>query len=125
MLFSCNNKIVKSDKSYLVKEIKSINNWNIIYAVKKDSIYKIVTQKVKNNKNDDCDKVVVGNYYNLVLHSRKNNVPEINGIKINPTNNLDVNCYSYDENTSICIETKKKIFDLHHTSNIKGLCYVK
>lgn len=125
-LFSCNSsKNVNQDKketsSYLVKEISSINNWNIIYVTKQDSIYKIVTKK-ENNKN--CEKIIVGKSYTFKLNSRKKNVPEINGVKISPVNSLDIQCYSYDEKTDICIEPEKGVYDLYHTDNIKGLCYM-
>ncbi len=47
-LFSCSStKNTNENKasSYEVTKISSINNWNIIYATKKDSVYKIVTKK--------------------------------------------------------------------------------
>jgi hypothetical protein len=113
----------QSDSLYLIKTIDSVNNWYTIYATKNDSSYKIVK---KENQNLGCKRVItVGQSYNLVLHSRKNEVPEINGVKIKPVNSLDVQCYTYDEGTNICIETKKGIYDLYHTPNIKGLCYIE
>lgn len=125
-LLSCNSsKNVNQDKketgSYLVEEISSINNWNIIYVTKQDSIYKIVTKK-EDNKN--CEKIMIGKSYKFKLNSRKKNVPEINGVKIRPINSLDIHCYSYDSETDICIEPEKGVYDLYHTDNIKGLCYI-
>ena len=114
----------KSDSLYIIKSIDSVNNWYTIYATKNDSSYKIVVKK--ENQNLGYKRVItVGQSYNLVLHSRKNEVPEINGVKIKPVNSLDVQCYTYDETTNICIEPKKGIYDLYHTPNIKGLCYIE
>jgi hypothetical protein len=113
----------QSDSSYLVTAIDSINNWYTIYATRGDSVYKIVAKK--DPQNLGCKRTItIGQSYNLVLHSRKNETPEINGVKVKPVNSLDVQCYTYDENTNICIEQKKGIFDLYHTPNIKGLCYI-
>ena len=112
----------QSDSSHLVTAIDSVNNWYTIYAAKGDSVFKIVVKKEPQNQ--ACKRAItIGQSYNLVLHSRKNETPEINGIKIKPINSLDVQCYTYDENTNICIEPKKGVFDLYHTPNIKGLCY--
>lgn len=127
LVSSCKNSKIANQTnpfSYLVKKIDSKNNWNIIYASKQDSIFKIIVRKEAGIIND-CEKIVVGGYYLFKLHSRKKDVPEINGIKIEPINNLDIQCYSYDNETSICIEPQKGIFDLHHAENIKGLCLIK
>ncbi len=114
----------KTDSLYLIKSIDSVNNWYTIYATRNDSSYKIVVRK--ENQNLECKRIVsVGQFYSLVLHSRKNEVPEINGVKIKPMNSLDIQCYAYDETTNICIEPQKGIYDLYHTPNIKGLCYVE
>lgn len=115
----------KSDSLYSIKSIDSVNNWYTIYATRNDSSYKIVVKR-ENGEDLACKRrIMVGQSYNLVLHSRKNEVPEINGAKIKPVNSLDVQCYTYDESTNICIEPKKGIYDLYHTPNIKGLCYVE
>jgi len=109
---------------YLIKKIKSKNSWYIIYAKKQDSLYKIVVRK-EGLSGDDCKKIVVGKYYDLELKSRRDNAPEINGVKLKPVNYLDVECFSYDEETEICIEPKKGIYDLYYTDDLKGLCYLK
>lgn len=129
ILFSCAslkepNVSGQSKSSYLIKEIDSINSWYVIYATKKDSIYKIITKK-ENNVAAGCKKLELGRSYQLALVSRKNEVPEINGVKIRPVNALDNQCYTYDEKTSICIEPSKGIFDLYHTPSVIGLCYKK
>ena len=115
---------VQGDSLYRIKAIASINNWYTIYATKKDSTYKIVVKK-EDQQNLRCKKMIrVGQFYSLVLHSRKDEIPEINGVKIKPVNSIDVQCYAYDEHTNICIEPKKGVYDLYHTPNIKGLCYI-
>ncbi|WP_155847217.1 hypothetical protein [Algoriphagus marincola] len=129
MIFSCSSskgftQDGNIDSKYRIKKIKTKNSWYIIYAEKQDSLYKIVVGK-PNTINDDCKKIVVGKYYDLELKSRRDNTPEINGVKLKPVNYLDVECYSYDEDTEICIEPKKGINDLYYTDDLKGLCYLK
>lgn len=110
---------------YLIDSIDSINNWYTIYATRIDSIFKIVVQK-EPEANYKCKKIIkVGAWYKLALHSRKNGVLKINGITVNPMNYLDVQCYTYDDKTAICIEPKRGIYDLYHTPNLQGLCYVE
>ena len=130
LLSACANSkisgnIPQNDSLYSIKAIDSVNNWYMIYAKRGDSVYKIVVKK-ENYQNYDCQQTIkIGRSYKLELHSRKNAVLEINGIKINPVNPLDVQCYTYDENTNICIEPKKGIYDLYHTNNIRGLCFIE
>jgi len=113
-----------NDLSYLVKKINSKNNWHIIYASKQDSLFKIIVGK-ETNTTYNCDKIKVGEYYNLKLHSRKSEVVEINGVRVQPVNLLDIQCYTYNKETTICIEPQKGIYDLYHAENLKGLCLVK
>ena len=112
------------DSKYRIEKIKAKNSWYIIYAEKQDSLYKIVIGK-SNVGNRDCDKIVVGKYYDLNLKSIRDNAPEINGVKLNPLNYLDIECYSYDDKTEICIEPQKGIYDLYYTDDLEGLCYLK
>ena len=105
--------------SYKIKKIDSINNWNLIYATKNDSVYKIVVKKDLKYKSNT--KIRINNYYKLKLTSKKENVPTVNGIKISPVNNLDVQCYDFDEVTKICLELDKGIYDLYLTESIRGL----
>ncbi len=115
----------QSNSLYSIRAIDSINNWYVIYATKKDTNYKIVVKKENYHISECKKKIEVGRSYNLELHSRKNEAPEINGVKIKPVNSLDVQCYTYDEATVICIEPNKGIYDLYHTPSIVGLCYRK
>ncbi|WP_114490728.1 hypothetical protein [Candidatus Ulvibacter alkanivorans] len=128
--FGCNTKKstieAKSNDSgiFLITKLEELNNWNIIYAKKETKKYKIITGKILNS-NNACETIKVGKKYNLDLNSRKENVPEINGIKIKPVNNIDIECYTYDIETDICIEPDNDIYDLYHTNDINGLCYLK
>lgn len=139
MLLSCSaskgvTQGVMEESGYLIKKIKNKNSWHIIYAQKKDSLYKIVVGK-EDLLRGECNKIVVGKFYDLELKSRRENVPVINGVRLKPVNYLDVKspaydkegieCYSYDEKTEICIEPKKGIYDLYYTDDLKGLCYLK
>lgn len=126
LICSCiNSKSISQAKEdglfFKVKKIDSINNWHIIYATKQETLYKIVVKK-EVTPNVNCNKIVKGKSYDFKLHSRKANAPEINGIKVNPVNSLDIPCYTFDENTNICIEPKKGIYDLYFAENLKGLC---
>lgn len=130
LLTNCNSsKSIRETKNYkegsfLITKIEQVNNWNVIYAKNQKAKYKIVSG-VNNTSDKNCVKIEVGKYYNLKLNSRKGNVPEINGIKIKPVNDIDIDCYTYDEETNICIVPDNGIYDLYHTDNIKGLCYIK
>lgn len=130
LLCSCSNSRKISDKShsdsgYLIKAIDTVNSWCIIYATKNDSSYKIVVKK-EDKPSLECKRVIlIGEYYDLTLHSKRNEAPVINGVKLAPVNYLDIHCYTYDERTNICIDPEKGIYDLYHTANIKGMCYIK
>jgi hypothetical protein len=113
-----------SDSEYRIKKIKSKNSWYIIYAEKQDKQYKIVVGK-DNEGGEKCQEIKVGKSYKLDLISRRDNAPEIGGVKLQPANHLDVQCFSYDEKTEVCIEPKKGIYDLYYTKDLKGLCYVR
>ena len=138
MLYSClsTNKVAissTSNNNYLIKKITKKNSWYIVYAEKHDTLYKIIS-KVDNDI-ENCNKIVVGKWYDFELKSRRENIPTINGVKLKPMNYLDVKssaydkngseCYLYDKETEICTEPKKGIFDLFYTDNLKGICYSK
>lgn len=104
--------------SYSIYKIDSINNYYLIYARKNDSIYKIVSKK---EKMEDCKKIKLGKKYNLELQSLKSQTPVIDGVKISPVNYLDINCFTFEDNTQICKE--EGVYDLYFAENIKGLCF--
>lgn len=101
------NRSRESTSTYLIKSIDSVDNWYLIYAAKKHSFYEIVVRKEKQLSLKCKSPISVGESYRLELHSRKDEVPVINGLKIKPMNYLDIQCYSYEKNTVICIDPKK------------------
>ena len=110
-----------NENSYQIKQIKSKKGWYLIYAVKNDTLFKIVSEKIK-HQDKNCDKITIGQYYKLTLHS---NIPEIDGVKLMPVNYLDVKTIYSPGQSVYSIEPKKGIFDSFHTDNIKGLCFIK
>jgi hypothetical protein len=122
ILFSCatyDNSSIGST-FYNVTKIDSINSYYLIYAKRHDTIFKIVSKK---EYTINCNTIRVNSKYNFDLHSIRENAPIISGIKINPINHMDINCYQFDEETSICRE--KGIYDLYFSHNVKGLCIIK
>jgi hypothetical protein len=104
--------------TFLIREIVSQRKYYIIYAEKNDSLFKIVSDKSTINV-AECNKIVVGNLYNLYLCS---NIPRVNGIKVLPANYLDVVSPFTPGQTVWSIEPDKGIFDTYHTIDIIGLC---
>ncbi len=107
---------------YFVKSIESQNSWNIIYLERDSIMFKVVNKIVEGT---DCSEIEVGEFYDLVLKSRSETAPEIDGIKLRPINKLDVECYSFDKETEICIEPERGINDIYITDDLIGLCLVK
>lgn len=104
--------------SYKVYKIDSINNYYLIYASRKDSLYKIVSKK---ETVQNCNRIMKNDEYEFKLHSVLTN-RRIGGKEILPQNSLLVNCFFYDDSTSICLEGDS-IRDLHYADNIKSLCF--
>ncbi len=111
---------VKTENLYEVYKLDSINNYFLIYAKKRDSLFKIVSEKEKPSK---CRSIKVKSLYSFELQSIRDTAPVINGIKMTPINYMDIHCFQFDENTSICKE--EGIYDLYFAKNIKGLCIIK
>lgn len=98
---------------YKIYKIDSINAWYVIYARNGSYRYKIISRKclplqgVKIEKNKS---------YNLRLISTRH-YPNA------PSNPLDIPCFVLDENTPICLEPRKEIYDVHYTKDLKGLYF--
>lgn len=107
----------KKDYKYNVYKIDSINSYYLIYARKGDSLFKIVSKK---DKNLLCKSIIQNHYYEFKLHSQTGEV-KIGNVII-PVS-LHVNCFGYDDSTSICLE-RDSITALYHGDNIKGLCFL-
>lgn len=123
LIISCSQykKTIYDKKSdfYRISKLDSINTYFLIYATKKDSTYKIVSNK---DYAKNCNKIKVGSSYQLHLKSLKDNAPIINGIKMTPVNYLDIKCFQFDETTQICKEDG--IYDLYFTDDIRGICLI-
>ena len=121
---SAKKAIVVSDsnKSYRIKEINKNNFWYIIYAERKDTLFKIVSYS-ENSINEGFKKIVVGGRYDFELKSKKENAPIIGVVKLDPLGYTG--CYQYDKETTICFESKRGIFDLFYTNDLKGIYYLK
>jgi hypothetical protein len=107
-------KIDKSDSlsvtGYKISKIDSINEVYIIYAIRNDSIFKIVSEK----ENGGCKKIKKGHTYDLECQSLITGVSgklHIAGVKFN--------------GTLIKLEGGKVVWDLFYCENLKGLCLVK
>lgn len=107
----------KEREYHKVTKLDSINNYYLIYTIKGDSIFKIVSEK---NYVDNCKKIEVGKSYPLELISMRSSAPSIGGLKISPVNYLDVRCFQFNENTQICKEDG--IDELYFAKDLKGLC---
>lgn|GEM_PF-1344359 len=104
--------------SYKVYKIDSINSFYLIYAKRNDSLYKIVSKKATIIS---CNKIEKDGEYDFNLHSRLSD-RRIGNKEILPQNSLLVNCFSYDDSTTICLE-RDSINDLFYADNVKGLCF--
>lgn len=127
LLTSCSSTkkvmvISDNDTSYCIKKIYKKNSWYIIYAERKDTLFKIVSYE-ENNINDNCKKIVVGQRYDFELKSKRENAPIIGGVKLDPVGYTG--CYEFDKETIICLEPKRGIYDLFYTNDLKGICYLK
>ena len=99
---------------YSVYKIDSINNYYLIYTLRKNIHYKIVSQKTPDAKGELIKK---GNYYDFkvfsLLHLIDDSIPIMG----------PVGCIEVAENTEICVETEDSIYDVFHARNIKGLYF--
>jgi len=107
-------------EGYLIEKIKKKGDWYMIYASKEDTLYKIISKKIK-NRVYECEKIKKGNKYKFQLKSEKDFAPTIDGIKISPINFNG--CYYYSDNTLICLEPENGIWELFTAQNVKGLYF--
>ena len=107
-------------EGYRIEKIKKKGDWYIIYAVKEDTLYKIISKENKKGVSD-CQRIKKGNKYKFQLKSEKDFAPTIDGIKISPINFNG--CYYYSDNTLICLEPENGIWELFTEQNVKGLYF--
>jgi hypothetical protein len=111
-------KIAKASELYKVYKIDSINNYYLIYAKRKDSLYKIVSKK---QVTSNCANISLNQEYTFSLTSIWNQKIIIEGRNVSPSVTPHVTCLSFDDSTKICLE-KDSINDLFHADNVEGLC---
>jgi hypothetical protein len=123
VILGCKSSFHQSQNKnlYQVYKLDSINDFYLIYAKKGDSLFKIISKRelVKHMK-----KIEINETYPFKLHSRRESLPTIDGIKLEPINYLDVECFAFDKETTICIERNNGIYDLYFAENIKGLFFI-
>ncbi len=111
--------ITQTEISYRVYKIDSINSFYLIYAKGRDSLFKIVSKK---ESDIIGNKIEVDKAYSFKLHSSLTDF-RIGNVLISPRN-LEVNCFSYYDETQICYEGDS-IRDLFHADNLRGLYFIK
>jgi hypothetical protein len=122
LALSCSQKLSQrtTDAAYLLKEIQKENSWYILYAEKKDTLYKIISRD-DNPPKERSEKLWIGNYYPFHLQSYQEKA-RVSGA-LTPVG--FTGCYNFDRETAICLEPQKGIFDLYFVSNLKGIYFLK
>jgi len=113
------NQCKEIEIDYCINKIDSIKNWYIIYAIRNDTIFKIVSMK---SQEKGCTKISIGNKYNLILVKRLENVLSPYGLKLLPMNYLDIKGSKFDENNDVFVEYEKGVIGLYTCDALKGLC---
>lgn len=114
------NNYYNSNIFFSITKIDSINNYYLIYALKKDTLVKIVSKKDKLKLGE---KIKVGNFYNFNLESMAKKTPVVNGIQFSTINDMDVNCFKFDNQTIICKESN--VYGVYTTNNLIGLYFTR
>lgn len=98
------------DDSFMVVKISRKHDYYIIYAIKDNEKYKIVSKKTA----DDCSKIRTNHKYLLRLEELK----FLGGD--------EVNCVSFDKRTVICkCEDEDCVYGLFMATNLRGLCIIE
>lgn len=106
-------KKIQKEKTYQIKKIESINNWCVIYVIRNDSTYTILSKKNDAN-NSDGDRIRIGYYYNLKLSS----IPStVNDFKMIPINMIT-------KGASVIINQNLTTYKVYMSANLKGLSIV-
>jgi len=110
------------DTGYKIKKIEKNKDWYIIYAEREYTLYKIVSYSYPEDKTtEDCKKIKVGRSYAFELISRKEGLPD----DLKQYVPSFRTCYTFYNDTQICIEPENFIYDLFLTDDLRGLCYIK
>lgn len=111
----------KNEILHKIEAIDSINSFYIVYTLIEERTYKIVSKK---NNNEGCVKIKTGNSYKLKLESLLSEKIKLGDTEFSSINSLQVDCFYFEENTKICREPDKNIYDLFKSENLNGLCYI-
>lgn len=103
---------------YRIDSIDSVASYYLIYAIRNDSTYKIVSRKEHLNS---CNRIYKNEAYSFDLHSALHDWPP--GIKIIPKENFVYKCLEIEDSQQICIDNGS--VDIYYTKELFGLCYVK
>jgi len=104
-------------KAFKIIKLDSISNVYLIYARKKDTLYKIVSLKEAAHTGQS---LVVGASYRLDLVSLF--IKNFQGYDLSPQNTLDIGGITYS-GTLIKVE-RDSIVDLYRARNVKGLYFI-
>jgi hypothetical protein len=104
-----NNRTLSENKFEIIK-IDSIENIYLIYAKKRDSIFKIATDKIRDS---DCKKIKKNEFYELEIKSI---------FSPNFHQKLDITGFKFS-GTLIKFGDEGTVWDLFSCKNFKGLCY--
>ena len=97
------------DNLFMVVKISRKHDYNIIYAIKDNLKYKIVSKRT----GDDCSKIKTNQKYLLKLQ------------KLEFLGGSEVNCVSFDKRTVICkCEDEDCVYGLFMATNLRGLCII-
>src|SRR5436189_6339627 len=104
----------KNTNDYKVYKIDSIKNYYLIYALKKNVRFKIISSK---EFNENCKEIKQESYYDFRLTSL------LHSFGVEEIAPGSAGCVYVDSVTKICIEDS--IYDLYSGDNIKGLCFTQ
>jgi len=107
-------------QKYEVLKIDSINSFYIVYLIKDNIKYKVISKKTEEKT---CSTITQHEKYIFNLSSVKFTPIKFGNFTI--VESLTVDCFPFDEQTTICTEEKEGIYDLYLTNNLKGLCYIE
>ena len=103
---------------FKVYKIDSINNYYLIYVNKKDSLFKIFSDKESVKK---CDQIRINVSYDFKLRVFLGNF-KIGNTYLKDIPDLNVGGFGVGDSTVIMIEGGL-VHHLYYAENIKGLCY--
>lgn|SRR5690606_583709 len=114
-----NPPVLEKPTLFKINKIDSINSYYLIYSVKDNKKYKIVSKK-DTRERIECKNVLKENsYYDFELENLIPEVESSNPLENKPTFPV-LSCYVFDDDTKICEENEMEI--LYKVKNLKGLC---